>query len=500
MSLVLRNIKGEELTWDELDDNFNYLESLSGGDGNRIITQTGFSLVDQDLTINAGWIWAIAGVQYTNENPVVLNFPYAATSNQRLDLVVMNASSTFVRISGTESETNPVAPAVPNNTLLLTSVLVSDGAVGSVEDPILGTQFKKKTESSAFNDGSLSGQKAVIQLRPQGNSFYAITGAGLVSIDGFGLDLITGNPSAEPPYSGKDLIIQNLTAQPFDLLHDGDGMATAKFSFFNGQNLTVPPQGVVWLKYFTPYCEVVFKSWSENELPEIDIESQFKGHLYLIEFGGAINFIGFYANPSVVGVHTGLNASFISSASKPADSWNRRRVFLQTAGTDLTAEYYFPYVFCSVGTGFYYKVNIAFVLSAPRKFVGLNSSIIESGNVEPSTLTNCIMVAKDSTDSNFHLMHNDNSGTCTKIDLGSDFSTTGTIEKGLRLEIWNYKGDNSVNVRITNLRDNIVYETVISTDLPTETVGLSPRQGINTASENIASRFEISDLKIQLQN
>lgn len=138
--------------------------------------------------------------------------------------------------------------------------------------------FKKKSESDAFVDGSLPGEKAVIQLRPQGNSFYAIASGGLVSIDGFGLDLITGNPSAEPPYNGKDLIIQNLNAEPFDLVHEGDGMATAKFRFFNEQNLTVPPQGVVLLKYFTPYCEVIFKSWSDGSSEE---------KAYLISYAGA---------------------------------------------------------------------------------------------------------------------------------------------------------------------------------------------------------------------
>jgi lysophospholipase L1-like esterase len=266
MSLVLRNIKGEELTWDELDGNFNYLESLSGGEGNRIIAQTGFSLVDQDLTINAGWVWTIAGVQYTNENAVVLNFPYAAASNQRLDLVVLNASNSFDRIAGPESETNPVTPSVPNNTLLLTIVSVTDGSINEPSEPILGTQFKKKSESLGYGDPALSGSNAVIQLRPEGNSYYAFSNAGLVSIDGFGLDLITGNPNADAPYPGKDLIIANTGTTPFSLLHDGAGTAVAKFFFLDEEDLVIPAGGKVWLKYGNPYCEVIFKSWDNTKL------------------------------------------------------------------------------------------------------------------------------------------------------------------------------------------------------------------------------------------
>lgn len=37
---------------------------------------------------------------------------------------------------------------------------------------------------------------------------------------------------------------------------------------------------------------------------------------------------------------------------------------------------------------------------------------------EPSTMLNCVALAADSGDTNLQIMHNDGSGTCTKIDLG----------------------------------------------------------------------------------
>lgn len=238
-------------------------EPVVFANANSIVSLGTITRDGNQFTFSVGFVWKINGVTYQNTAPVVLTIAEASTGFQRIDNALLNTSNTIELQQGLESATIALQPVAPDTNIILTSWNISGTAIEDTETPILGTQFKKKSESSAFVDGSLTGEKAVIQLRPQGNSFYAVSGASLVSIDGFGLDLITGNPSAEPPYIGKDLFIQNIGSQPFDLLHDGDGMATAKFRFFNEQNLTVPPQGVVLLKYFTPYCEVIFKSWAD---------------------------------------------------------------------------------------------------------------------------------------------------------------------------------------------------------------------------------------------
>ena len=126
--------------------------------------------------------------------------------------------------------------------------------------------FKKKSESSAYNDLTLSGSDAVIQFQPNGESVYAFSNAGLVSIDGFGLDLITGNPSAEVPYPGKDIFIFNNKSGNLTLKHDGSGTAQSKFFFIDETDLIIPPGGKVWLKYGPSYCEMIFKSWIDVDL------------------------------------------------------------------------------------------------------------------------------------------------------------------------------------------------------------------------------------------
>ncbi len=271
MTLVFRSIKGSKLTSAEVDGNFSYLESLIGGQGNAVVSESGFTLVDQDLTINADWVWAILGVSYTNAAAVVLNIPFASSGNQRIDLIVANQSNTFERVAGTESASNPTAPPVPTNKILVTFMTVTDGVVGTPVLPIVGSQFKKKSESAAFNNPSLSGTNAIIQLQPNGQSGYAFSNAGLTSIDGLGLDLITGNPDAETPYEGKDIIIYNNKSTDLILLHDGPGTASSKFLLEDSVDLVIPAGGKVWLKYGVDYTEMIFKSWSVGAVERISV-------------------------------------------------------------------------------------------------------------------------------------------------------------------------------------------------------------------------------------
>lgn len=59
-------------------------------------------------------------------------------------------------------------------------------------------------------------------------------------------------------------------------------------------------------------------------------------------------------------------------------------------------------------------------------FIGMYASTSVIGNVDPSTFVNCFGLAKDNTDTNFFVMHNDATGTCTRIDLGANFITRST--------------------------------------------------------------------------
>jgi hypothetical protein len=259
--IVYRSVKGSKLTSDEVDGNFQYLEGLIGGDGNVLVTQSGFSLVDQDLTIASDWVWKILGVTYTNPSSVVINIPFAATGKTRIDLVVANQSNTFVRVAGVESDSNPVAPALPSNTILVTFYEVTDGVIDTPTTPITGTQFKQKNEAQKITQ-VLGGTDAVIELRTLGQQHYSVIGP-VTSIAGFSKDLIVASPTAEVPYAGKDFYFENKTDHDVTLK---DAFSPVDIPFNLAADLVVPTNGIVWLKYNpnTEQMDLFFKSWSEG--------------------------------------------------------------------------------------------------------------------------------------------------------------------------------------------------------------------------------------------
>jgi hypothetical protein len=233
---------------------------------NQIIQLGTITRLGNVFTFSVGFKWKINGVTYQNTAPIALTIAEASDGFYRIDNAILNTSNSIELQQGLESETIALQPVVPDTNILLTSWNISGSTIGDTSDPIIGSTFKKKTESLGYSDPSLSGANAVIQLRPEGNSRYSFSNVGLVSIDGFGLDLITGNPTAEAPYDGKDLFIENTGTTPITLLHDGPGTASSKFFFTDEENLTIPAGGKVWLKYGNPYCQLFFKSWN-NQTP-----------------------------------------------------------------------------------------------------------------------------------------------------------------------------------------------------------------------------------------
>ncbi len=232
----------------------------------RIIS-LGTETITGDEYSYEGYVWQLGGILINNTgNPSTFIIPAATTGFRRKDISVFNNEGNIIRIAGEETDGGVAStPAVPPGTLYLKSYDINGSTIEvDPEPPVIdGSIFKKKTESLGYGDPYLSGANAVIQLRPEGNSRYAFSNPGLISIDGFGTSLITGNPNAEAPYDGKDLFIENTGTTPITLLHDGPGTATTKFFFLEETDLIIPAGGKVWLKYGNPYCEVIFKSWGD---------------------------------------------------------------------------------------------------------------------------------------------------------------------------------------------------------------------------------------------
>jgi hypothetical protein len=267
MSIVYRSAKGSRLTSDEVDGNFQYLESLIGGQGNAIITENGFSLVGQDITFNASWVWNILNVEYSNPADVEINIPLAATGNQRIDLIVVNTLNTFERIAGTESNSNPIAPSVPLNKIVVSFITVTDGVVNEPTDPILGATFVKKTFARYYNS-TITGINALIPFHLEGNSEVRLTSPTLTSVAGFDFSDITGVNGAESPHSGKAFTIRNLTGNDVVFKHQEVSSPFVSFYFNDEQDLVVPAGQTISFHFNRYEMREVFKGWHGVDLSQ----------------------------------------------------------------------------------------------------------------------------------------------------------------------------------------------------------------------------------------
>jgi hypothetical protein len=110
-----------------------------------------------------------------------------------------------------------------------------------------------------------------------------------------------------------------------------------------------------------------------------------------------------------------------------------------------------------------------------RAFCGVGASGAPT-DVQPSSLTNIIGMGWDAADTNIQIMHNDGSGTATKIDLGASFPVP-TVDRTSVYEavLFAVPGTTqSVGYRVTDLVSGDEASGTITTDLPTTTTTVTP--------------------------
>lgn len=214
------------------------------------------------------------------------------------------------------------------------------------------------------------------------------------------------------------------------------------------------------------------------------------------------------AAPAIVGSVTNTAANFTGSYhNSPSSTWNRRTLS-STAVAGNSAEFYDnARDFCSVGTGFYasFKFAVSSTSANSRCFVGLDDSNASVGNVDPSTIINMLGVGFDSADANIYVMHNDGSGTATKIDTVMNVDKASVLATSLRardfiVEIWNEHESTDVFIRLESLRTGAVFFHKITSDLPAVTTGLSYRLYANNGTDATSVNMVWSNILIQRQS
>lgn len=97
-------------------------------------------------------------------------------------------------------------------------------------------------------------------------------------------------------------------------------------------------------------------------------------------------------------------------------------------------------------------------------FTGL-ANTTSPGNVDPSSLTQMLGFGKDAGDSNYYFMHNDGSGSATKVDLGANFpgATNDTVYEGT---IYCGEGGSTIYYSLRRFDSAQFVEGSVAADIP----------------------------------
>jgi len=96
---------------------------------NQLLSIGTITVAGNDLTIPAGATWLINNVNYSNPSNIVINVPYAEDGNTRTDIIVADELNNMYRVNGPETGGISPAPNVPLNTVLVTTVNVTDDSI-----------------------------------------------------------------------------------------------------------------------------------------------------------------------------------------------------------------------------------------------------------------------------------------------------------------------------------------------------------------------------------
>jgi hypothetical protein len=146
-----------------------------------------------------------------------------------------------------------------------------------------------------------------------------------------------------------------------------------------------------------------------------------------------------------------------------------------------------------------FGISDATLATGARLFVGLTSSNAVLGNAEPSSFTNIIGVGLDAADTTLQIMHNDGTGTATKIDLGASFPES-TNTDFYELSLYCPPNGIEVDYQVVNLSTGVSTTGAIITNIPLNTQLLTWQIWRHNAATGLAVGVDVASVYLETDN
>jgi hypothetical protein len=134
-----------------------------------------------------------------------------------------------------------------------------------------------------------------------------------------------------------------------------------------------------------------------------------------------------------------------------------------------------------------------------RAFAGMRASTAAPTDVNPSTLTNICGMGYDAADANIQFMHNDGTGTATKIDLGASFAKPNADRTAVyEIVMFSPPGTSQVlSYEVTNLVTGAVATGTVTTDLPSTSTLLAPYSYVSVGGVSSVVGIMVNSLYVE---
>lgn len=218
------------------------------------ITQDG-----NEITIPELAVWRIGGITLSNEDEFVTTIAAATTGETRIDIIVAKADSTFELIMGEPSEDVAVAPVVPNNALLVTSITILGEYIIIGGDTTIGNIYIRKDD---FNETFVGAYANYPELPIDAKRSVLRFIGGCAELGSF---TFSNLPAL---YNGKRLIIKNFQSIPLTIKHNG-GTGIYKFYFPNEQDFVLQPKQIIDFTYSATLKKFEFIGSLNEDAPDL---------------------------------------------------------------------------------------------------------------------------------------------------------------------------------------------------------------------------------------
>lgn len=146
-----------------------------------------------------------------------------------------------------------------------------------------------------------------------------------------------------------------------------------------------------------------------------------------------------------------------------------------------------------------FAIADAAAVADARMFVGFTGTALATTNAEPSSRANIIGVGCDAGETTLSIMHNDASGTATKVGLGANFPANTQSTDVYLLVLYAQPQATEVVYLVRRLNTGDEASGVLTTDLPSGSTTLSPHFWRNNGTTALAVDLAFMGLFVETE-